>query len=75
MSTLSFQDFVRERMLKRRQDAMSEASRFPDDAVDMPIIGSYQRGAAGAARAGRPPPRPSAPAAAPPSRRSSAAVR
>lgn len=41
MSTLSFQDFVRERMLKRRQDAMSEASRFPDDAVDMPIIGSY----------------------------------
>jgi len=41
MSTLSFQDFVRERMLKRRQEAMSEASRFPDDAVDMPIIGSY----------------------------------
>lgn len=41
MSTLSFQDFVRERMLKRRQDAMSEVSRFPDDAVDMPIIGSY----------------------------------
>ncbi len=41
MSTLSFQDFVRERMLKRRQDAMSEASRFPDDAVQMPIIGSY----------------------------------
>jgi len=32
---------VRERMLKRRQEAMSEASRFPDDAVDMPIIGSY----------------------------------
>ncbi len=42
MSTLSFQDFVRERMLKRRQEAMSEASRFPDDAVDMPFIGSYQ---------------------------------
>ena len=41
MSTLSFQDFVRERMLKRRQEAMSEVSRFPDDAVDMPIIGSY----------------------------------
>jgi flagellar biosynthesis protein FlhF len=41
MSTLSFQDFVRERMLKRRQDAMSDVSRFPDDAVDMPIIGSY----------------------------------
>ena len=41
MSTLSFQDFVRERMLKRRQEAMSEASRFPDDAMDMPIIGSY----------------------------------
>jgi len=41
MSTLSFQDFVRERMLKRRQEAMSEASRFPDDAVQMPIIGSY----------------------------------
>ena len=42
MSTLSFQDFVRERMLKRRQEAMSEASRFPDDAADMPFIGSYQ---------------------------------
>lgn len=41
MSTLSFQDFVRERMLKRRQEAMSEISRFPDDAAQMPIIGSY----------------------------------
>ncbi len=41
MSTLSFQDFVRERMLKRRQEAMSEASRFPDDAVQMPVIGAY----------------------------------
>jgi flagellar biosynthesis protein FlhF len=58
MSTLSFQDFVRERMLKRRQDAMSEASRFPDDAVDMPIIGSYQEV----------PPLPAAPAAAAPAR-------
>jgi flagellar biosynthesis protein FlhF len=34
MSTLSFQDFVRERMLRRRKDAISEASRFPDDAAD-----------------------------------------
>ena len=42
MSTLSFQDFVRERMLRRRQEAMSEASRFPDDAVDIPLMGSHQ---------------------------------
>lgn len=41
MSTLSFQDFVRERMLKRRQDAMSEASRFPDDALVAPMMGTH----------------------------------
>jgi flagellar biosynthesis protein FlhF len=41
MSTLSFQDFVRERMLKRRQDAINEVSRFPDDAA-LPIIGKHQ---------------------------------
>jgi flagellar biosynthesis protein FlhF len=41
MSTLSFQDFVRERMLKRRQDAMSEASRFPDDAIVAPMMGTH----------------------------------
>ncbi|MFT3664535.1 flagellar biosynthesis protein FlhF [Piscinibacter sp.] len=53
MSTLSFQDFVRERMLKRRQEAMSEASRFPDDAVALPIVGSHAEV----------PPLPAAPAA------------
>jgi len=41
MSTLSFQDFVRERMLKRRQEALTEVSRFPDDAA-LPIIGTHQ---------------------------------
>lgn len=41
MSTLSFQDFVRERMLKRRQEAMSEASRFPDDAIVAPMMGTH----------------------------------
>ncbi len=38
MSTLSFQDFVRERMLRRRQDAMNEASRFPDDMLAAPTL-------------------------------------
>ena len=42
MSTLSFQDFVRERMLKRRQEAMSEVSRFPDDAIAVPMVGTHQ---------------------------------
>jgi flagellar biosynthesis protein FlhF len=38
MSTLSFQDFVRERMLRRRQDAMNEGSRFPDDMLAAPTM-------------------------------------
>ncbi|MCW5666160.1 MAG: flagellar biosynthesis protein FlhF [Piscinibacter sp.] len=41
MSTLSFQDFVRERMLKRRQEAMAEVSRFPDDALAAPVLGTH----------------------------------
>lgn len=42
MSTLSFQDFVRERMLKRRQEAMAEVSRFPDDALaGAPVLGTH----------------------------------
>lgn len=41
MSTLSFQDFVRERMLKRRQEAMAEVSRFPDDAIAAPVLGTH----------------------------------
>lgn len=38
MSTLSFQDFVRERMLRRRQEALSEGSRFPDDMLAAPTM-------------------------------------
>jgi len=38
MSTLSFQDFVRERMLRRRQDALNEGSRFPDDMLAAPTM-------------------------------------
>jgi flagellar biosynthesis protein FlhF len=38
MSTLSFQDFVRERMLRRRQEALNEGSRFPDDALAAPTM-------------------------------------
>jgi flagellar biosynthesis protein FlhF len=38
MSTLSFQDFVRERMLRRRQEAMNEGSRFPDDMLAAPTM-------------------------------------
>ena len=71
MSTLSFQDFVRERMLKRRQEAMSEASRFPDDAVDMPFIGSYQEVPAVPVAAAAPA-RPAARAAEPVAERSGA---
>jgi flagellar biosynthesis protein FlhF len=38
MSTLSFQDFVRERMLRRRQEALNEGSRFPDDMLAAPTM-------------------------------------
>ncbi len=38
MSTLSFQDFVRERMLRRRQDALNEGSRFPEDMLAAPTL-------------------------------------
>lgn len=73
MSTLSFQDFVRERMLKRRQEAMSETSRFPDDAADMPFIGSYQEvPQMPAAPAAAAPARPAARAAEPAAERSGA---
>lgn len=38
MSTLSFQDFVRERMLRRRQEVLNEGSRFPDDMLAAPTM-------------------------------------
>jgi flagellar biosynthesis protein FlhF len=38
MSTLSFQDFVRERMLRRRQESLNEGSRFPDDMLAAPTL-------------------------------------
>jgi flagellar biosynthesis protein FlhF len=55
MSTLSFQDFVRERMLRRRQDAMNEGSRFPDDMLAAPTMAAAPVAPQGPIISARPP--------------------
>lgn len=54
MSTLSFQDFVRERMLRRRQEALNEGSRFPDDMLAAPTMAA-RPAAPAATRTAEPP--------------------